>query len=180
MCGSWSRSHTKAEPIRQVSILGKAEHPLHKEPATDTNFEAEQALFARSKDPSMEARLLRAMAAAAILAALVVLAAPAAAQGADDSDALAYRNHTVGGKDGWFFDATTNTSSGNYSDWANGETFYLGDYLSKLIDTFFSLSLSLSLSRHCCSASSWFPCLSTFCIVFLANRYGTNQTTWSL
>jgi hypothetical protein len=120
--------------------------------ATDTNFEAEQALFARPKHPSMEARLLRPMAAAAILAALVVLAAPAAAQGADGSDAPAYRNHTVGGKDGWFFDAKTNTSSGNYSDWANGETFYLGDYLSKLIDTFFSLS------PHCCSASSWFSC----------------------
>jgi hypothetical protein len=59
----------------------------------------------------MEARLLRIMSAAAILAALILLAAPAAAQGAGESDAPAYMNHTVGGKDGWFFDAKTNTSS---------------------------------------------------------------------
>ncbi|GJM95718.1 hypothetical protein PR202_ga12495 [Eleusine coracana subsp. coracana] len=64
-----------------------------------------------------------------VAAAAVLVATPAAAQGADDGDAPAYRNHTVGETHGWFFDAKTNTSSGNYSDWANGETFYLGDYL---------------------------------------------------
>lgn len=78
------------------------------------------------------ARLLALVVAAA--AVVLVVATPAAAQGGgDDGDAPAYRNHTVGGADGWFFDAKTNTSSGNYSDWANGETFYLGDYLSMLI-----------------------------------------------
>ncbi|KAL6623171.1 hypothetical protein ACP70R_033050 [Stipagrostis hirtigluma subsp. patula] len=66
--------------------------------------------------------------AAAVVVLAAVLAAPAAAQ-AGDSDAPAYRNHTVGGADGWVFDAKTNATSGNYSSWAAGETFYLGDYL---------------------------------------------------
>ncbi|CAN6347595.1 unnamed protein product [Urochloa humidicola] len=78
------------------------------------------------------ARLLRpaaavavaVMATAAVLAPAAMAASPAAAE-----DAPPYRNITVGGADGWFFDAKTNASSGNYSGWANGETFYLGDYL---------------------------------------------------
>ncbi|TVU50412.1 hypothetical protein EJB05_01782 [Eragrostis curvula] len=74
------------------------------------------------------ARLLRSAAAVAVVAA-IVLACTAAVQGADDSEAPAYRNHTVGGAAGWFFNTKTNASSGNYSSWANGETFYLGDYL---------------------------------------------------
>ncbi|PAN20860.1 hypothetical protein PAHAL_3G416000 [Panicum hallii] len=76
------------------------------------------------------AGLLRLPAAAAAVAVLVAVALPAsrAASPAAD-DAPEYRNHTVGGADGWFFDAKANASSGNYSGWANGETFYLGDYL---------------------------------------------------
>ncbi|EMS55582.1 hypothetical protein TRIUR3_17654 [Triticum urartu] len=77
------------------------------------------------------ARLLPAAALAAV-AALAVLASPATAQDAPSAlpAPLAYMNHTVGGADGWFFNATSNTTSGNYSSWAAGETFYLGDYLS--------------------------------------------------
>uniref|UniRef100_A0A0A9CTQ0 Phytocyanin domain-containing protein n=1 Tax=Arundo donax TaxID=35708 RepID=A0A0A9CTQ0_ARUDO len=78
------------------------------------------------------ARLLRSVAAVAVVVA-AVLASPAAAQGgatpAADGDAPPYRNHTVGGADGWFFDKKSNATSGNYSSWAAGETFYLGDYL---------------------------------------------------
>ncbi|VAI60274.1 unnamed protein product [Triticum turgidum subsp. durum] len=76
------------------------------------------------------ARLLRAAALAAV-AALAVLASPATAQDAPSAlpAPLAYMNHTVGGADGWFFNATSNTTSGNYSSWAADETFYLGDYL---------------------------------------------------
>uniref|UniRef100_A0ACD5Z7Y5 Uncharacterized protein n=1 Tax=Avena sativa TaxID=4498 RepID=A0ACD5Z7Y5_AVESA len=60
---------------------------------------------------------------AAAVAVMAMLASPAAAQGAP-----AYKNHTVGGAYGWFFNATSNTTSGNYS-WAATERFYLGDYL---------------------------------------------------
>nr|CAB3462029.1 unnamed protein product [Digitaria exilis] len=66
------------------------------------------------------------MAAAAVL---VAIAPKAMAADAAPVDAPAYRNITVGGADGWFFDANTNSTSGNYSVWANGETFYLGDFL---------------------------------------------------
>ncbi|KMT00134.1 hypothetical protein BVRB_1g019560 [Beta vulgaris subsp. vulgaris] len=45
------------------------------------------------------------------------------------ASAATYTNHTVGGSSGWFFNATTNTSSANYSTWAASQTFYLGDYL---------------------------------------------------
>ena len=69
-----------------------------------------------------------AFAVAVLLSAAALPAARAASPAADD--APEYRNHTVGGADGWFFDARTNATSGNYSGWANGETFYLGDYLS--------------------------------------------------
>ncbi|KAB8117429.1 hypothetical protein EE612_059434 [Oryza sativa] len=72
-------------------------------------------------------------ATAAVVVAVAVVAAmamPAAGQGAPSgSPAPPYKNHTVAGADGWFFNATSNTTSGNYSDWAAGETFYLGDYL---------------------------------------------------
>ncbi|KAG2629089.1 cucumber peeling cupredoxin-like [Panicum virgatum] len=68
-----------------------------------------------------------AFAVAVLLSAAALPAARAASPAADD--APEYRNHTVGGADGWFFDARTNATSGNYSGWANGETFYLGDYL---------------------------------------------------
>uniref|UniRef100_A0A0E0FBX4 Phytocyanin domain-containing protein n=1 Tax=Oryza meridionalis TaxID=40149 RepID=A0A0E0FBX4_9ORYZ len=71
--------------------------------------------------------------AAVVVAAAVVaaMAMPAAGQGTAPagSPAPPYKNHTVAGADGWFFNATSNTTSGNYSDWAAGETFYLGDYL---------------------------------------------------
>lgn len=43
-----------------------------------------------------------------------------------------YANHTVGGRAGWFFNSTTNTSAANYSSWAATQTFNLGDFLSKL------------------------------------------------
>ena len=78
------------------------------------------------------ALLLRAAAITAAAAAVMgMLASPAAAHGAPSaSPAPAYKNHTVGGADGWFFNATSNTTSGNYSSWAATETFYLGDYLS--------------------------------------------------
>ncbi|XP_040385597.1 early nodulin-55-2-like [Oryza brachyantha] len=72
---------------------------------------------------------------AAIAAVVAVVAAmapsPAAGQGAPaaGSPAPPYKNHTVAGADGWFFSAKSNTTSGNYSDWAAGEAFYLGDYL---------------------------------------------------
>lgn len=77
------------------------------------------------------APLLRAAAAAAAaVAVMAMLTSLAAAQGAPSaSPAPAYKNHTVGGADGWFFNATSNTTSGNYSSWAATETFYLGDYL---------------------------------------------------
>ena len=77
------------------------------------------------------APLLRAAAVATAVAVMGMLASQAAAQGAPSpSPAPAYKNHTVGGADGWFFNATSNTTSGNYSSWADTETFYLGDYLS--------------------------------------------------
>lgn len=78
------------------------------------------------------ARLVRSAAAAALAAVAVtaVLASPAAAQGTPAaSPAPPYKNHTVGGAAGWFFNATSNSTSGNYSSWAATETFYLGDYL---------------------------------------------------
>jgi hypothetical protein len=92
------------------------------------------------------AGLLRLPAAAAAVAVLVAVALPAsrAASPAAD-DAPEYRNHTVGGADGWFFDAKANASSGNYSGWANGETFYLGDYLST---SFSSSSPAASSPRY--------------------------------
>jgi len=73
-----------------------------------------------------------ATAVAVAVAVMAMLASPAAAQaqGAPSaSPAPAYKNHTVGGADGWFFNATSNTTSGNYSSWAATETFSLGDYL---------------------------------------------------
>lgn len=74
---------------------------------------------------------LRSTAAVAAVMAAVLVASLPAAQAASSAvvDAPPYRNHTVGGTNGWFFNAKTNASSGNYSAWANGETFYLGDYL---------------------------------------------------
>ncbi|KQJ86800.1 blue copper protein [Brachypodium distachyon] len=81
----------------------------------------------------MAARLLRAsaVAAAATVALVAILASPAAAQGAPAASPVpaAYKNHTVGGAAGWFFNATSNSTSGNYSSWAAAETFFLGDYL---------------------------------------------------
>ncbi|WVZ51792.1 hypothetical protein U9M48_002902 [Paspalum notatum var. saurae] len=75
----------------------------------------------------------RSSAAVVVLAAVLVVSLPAArAASPAADDAPPYRNHTVGGTDGWFFNAKTNSSSGNYSAWANGETFYLGDYLRSI------------------------------------------------
>lgn len=46
------------------------------------------------------------------------------------ASAASYTNHTVGPPPaGWFFNATTNTSSTNYSTWAATQTFNLGDFL---------------------------------------------------
>ncbi|XAR63145.1 hypothetical protein NMG60_11022983 [Bertholletia excelsa] len=56
----------------------------------------------------------------ALLVTVVASAAPAA---------TVYTNHTVGDNLGWFFNATTNTSSANYTSWAAKQTFNLGDYL---------------------------------------------------
>ncbi|KAL5058421.1 hypothetical protein RYX36_030025 [Vicia faba] len=43
--------------------------------------------------------------------------------------ATEYKNHTVGGTSGWFFNSTTNTPATNYSSWASTQIFNLGDYL---------------------------------------------------
>ncbi|XP_071735962.1 early nodulin-like protein 18 [Rutidosis leptorrhynchoides] len=43
--------------------------------------------------------------------------------------AAAYTNHTVGGRDGWFFNPQTNKSATNYASWTADQTFNLGDYL---------------------------------------------------
>ncbi|XP_062203486.1 early nodulin-like protein 18 [Phragmites australis] len=114
------------------------------------------------------ARHLRSAAAAVAAVAVVVaavLASPAAAQGATPAadDAPPYRNHTVGGADGWFFNAKTNTTSGNYSSWAAGETFYIGDYLifktnanSSVVQTANSTSYAL------CDPSEEDPSPTTF------------------
>ncbi|XP_054782170.1 cucumber peeling cupredoxin-like [Prosopis cineraria] len=59
---------------------------------------------------------------AAIVTVFVLFISAAAA-------ATVYTNHTVGGANGWFFNATTNTSAANYSAWAASQTFNLGDYL---------------------------------------------------
>ncbi|KAL5223726.1 hypothetical protein ABZP36_010365 [Zizania latifolia] len=67
---------------------------------------------------------------AVVVAVATAMASPAAGQGAPvGSPAPPYKNHTVAGADGWFFNATSNSTSGNYTDWAAGEAFYLGDYL---------------------------------------------------
>lgn len=98
----------------------------------------------------------RSAATAAVVVAVAVVAAmvmPAAGQGAPSgSPAPPYKNHTVAGADGWFFNATSNTTSGNYSDWAAGETFYLGDYLSTSIACFsICSSVLLPLMQTCSS-----------------------------
>jgi len=82
-----------------------------------------------------------AFAVAVLLSAAALPAARAASPAADD--APEYRNHTVGGADGWFFDAKANATSGNYSGWANGETFYLGDFLSTSFSPFSCLACIL-------------------------------------
>ncbi|CAK8542263.1 unnamed protein product [Lathyrus sativus] len=56
------------------------------------------------------------------LVLLTTISATAAATGG-------YKNHTVGGTSGWFFNSTTNTPATNYSSWASTQTFNLGDYL---------------------------------------------------
>jgi hypothetical protein len=111
MCCSWSHPHTKAPPPRQVSILGKP-RPRHKNGPPTPN----------SKQSSLTQRSIHGGAAPAhhVRRRHPRRSRPPSSSG------------TVGGKDGWFFDAKTNTSSGNYSDWANGETFYVGDNLSML------------------------------------------------
>ncbi|XP_058739863.1 early nodulin-like protein 18 [Vicia villosa] len=58
------------------------------------------------------------------LTALLLLTTISAASAATE-----YKNHTVGGTSGWFFNSTTNTSATNYSSWASTQTFNLGDYL---------------------------------------------------
>jgi hypothetical protein len=113
-------------PFQQQHSRARAhQHDTAKLHSTDT---------LRSSPPARSmARLLPTAAAAAIVAAVLVAGLPgarAASASPAADDAPPYRNHTVGGGDGWFFDANTNASSGNYSDWAAGETFYLGDYLS--------------------------------------------------
>ncbi|XP_057981415.1 early nodulin-like protein 18 [Malania oleifera] len=64
----------------------------------------------------------------AIMAQLTVIAFLIAAV-ASANPAASYTNHTVGDAAGWFFNVTTNTSAANYSAWAAGVTFNLGDYL---------------------------------------------------
>ncbi|KAF8380361.1 hypothetical protein HHK36_027846 [Tetracentron sinense] len=59
----------------------------------------------------------------AVIALLIGVAA------ADTSSPAAYTNHTVGATTGWFFNATTNTSSADYSKWASDQSFNLGDFL---------------------------------------------------
>jgi hypothetical protein len=118
----FQRQHSTAEQARAH------QHDTAKLHSTDTLRSSPPEPPARSM-----ARLLPPAAAAAIVAAVLVAGLPgarAASASPAADDAPPYRNHTVGGGDGWFFDANTNASSGNYSDWAAGETFYLGDYLS--------------------------------------------------
>ncbi|KAI3893389.1 hypothetical protein MKX03_002921 [Papaver bracteatum] len=45
------------------------------------------------------------------------------------SSSESYTNHTVGDASGWYFNRSTNASITNYSKWASGKTFNLGDYL---------------------------------------------------
>ncbi|KAI3985284.1 hypothetical protein MKX01_033598 [Papaver californicum] len=40
-----------------------------------------------------------------------------------------YTNHTVGDASGWYFNRSSNSSITDYSEWASGKTFNLGDYL---------------------------------------------------
>uniref|UniRef100_A0A0D3HU72 Phytocyanin domain-containing protein n=1 Tax=Oryza barthii TaxID=65489 RepID=A0A0D3HU72_9ORYZ len=91
-------------------------------------------------------------ATAAVVVAVAVVAAmamPAAGQGAPSgSPAPLYKNHTVAGADGWFFNATSNTTSGNYSGWAAGETFYLGDYLIFKTDDSSSVVQTLNATAY--------------------------------
>jgi hypothetical protein len=99
--------------------------------------------------------LLRPAVVVAVMAAATLLLASAQVARAESpaaGDAPEYRNHTVGGADGWFFDATANATSGNYSGWANGETFYLGDYLSTSLFLLGALSPSLPFQFRCLSA----------------------------
>lgn len=65
---------------------------------------------------------------AAFTAVVALLITAAASQ----TPPTAYTNHTVGGPAGWFFNATNNISTTNYSSWAASQTFNLGDFLSKL------------------------------------------------
>jgi len=130
MCSSISpsRSRTKAW-ISQHSKDSRAEHisTRQRTPISTDSARTRSSYLARSM-----ARLLpSAVAAVAITAAVLVAGLPAAwAASPAADDAPPYRNHTVGSTDGWFFNVNTNATSGNYSDWAAGETFYLGDYLS--------------------------------------------------
>ncbi|KAL9250828.1 Early nodulin-like protein [Drosera capensis] len=48
---------------------------------------------------------------------------------AANAAAASYTNHTVGGAAGWFFNASTNSSAADYSNWAASQTFDLGDFL---------------------------------------------------
>lgn len=61
----------------------------------------------------------------------IILAAVLAASAAPAFAAIppAYTNHTVGGTAGWAFNSSTNSSNTNYTDWAAGQSFNLGDYL---------------------------------------------------
>ncbi|XP_068635453.1 early nodulin-like protein 18 [Aristolochia californica] len=59
----------------------------------------------------------------------VVLALLVAVASAQSTSPPPYTNHTVAQSAGWFFNATTETPSANYSAWAQSLTFNLGDYL---------------------------------------------------
>lgn len=76
---------------------------------------------------------------AAITAISLALTFPSlfATSNADSPPAPAYANHTVGAGAGWFFDTASNSSATNYSEWASGQNFFLGDYLGTKNSCFF-------------------------------------------
>ncbi|KAJ0988835.1 hypothetical protein J5N97_007191 [Dioscorea zingiberensis] len=65
----------------------------------------------------------------AALLAVIISAVSSPTTAATDNTAPPYANHTVGGAAGWFFNASSNTSAVNFSDWAATQSFFLGDYL---------------------------------------------------
>lgn len=141
MCSSTSRSRSRTK-------AWISEHSNSKDSTEQSTTTSK--LHRQRSNCKLHRHLARSMArllpSAAVAVAIVLVAnlPDAWADSPAADDAPPYRNHTVGGADGWFFNVNTNSTSGNYSDWANGETFYLGEYLS--------MSFFLGSSRYYYSA----------------------------